>query len=225
MLKLLFSSFLLLISVSTVQAASYKKDVERCAAIMKENPAEVEVIYNFGELKYDFSKIGDDIPVPDYATDDGGTVNGLTELDPHFGVETVTTASPLSDGRQCFYPRKVTAKIWYKPTVYIAEGLKKSSCRFKVTMRHEQTHLDIGHQVLLMFAQALKVQIPIILDRVGPQVSRQKKETMKQTGDAYNKKIIELNSVFINALKQKNMELDTHENYSNEDKLCHSASE
>lgn len=225
MFRLVLASFLLLLSAVDTYAASYKKDVERCAEIMDKNPAEVEIIYNFGEVKYDFSKTSKEIPLPDDATEDGGKLNGLTELSPHFGVETKPAAVPLSNNRYCIYPAKITAKIWYNPIMYIAKDLEKESCRHKITVRHEQTHLDIGHQILLMFAQALKVQIPLILERVGPQVSRQKTETMTQMGEMYNKKILELNGVFINALKQKNMELDTTENYRQEDMLCASTFE
>lgn len=223
MIRLFVIVFSVLGFLPAVQAASYKQDVKKCTDIMNENPAEVEVIYNFGEVKYDFSKAEKEIPVPEYGKDDGGRIQGLTEFEPHFGVETITTASPLSEGRQCFYPKKVTAKIWYNPIVYIAKGLQKGSCRYNLTLRHEQTHLDIGHQIMLMFAQALKVQIPLILERVGPQVSRSGSEVMKQTGDTYNKQIVELNDVFVNALLQKNQEIDKKENYDREDQLCASA--
>ena len=223
MFKLFVAVFLLLLPVSTVYAASYARDVEKCAKIMEENPAEVTVTYNFGEIKYDFSKSSKEIPLPQKGVEVNGVINGLTEFSPSVGLESILDVKALSEDRYCLYPKKVKVTIWYEPKVYIAKDLKKGSCRYELTMRHEQTHLQIAHQIILMSAQALKVQSPLILKRVGPQVSRQPMEAKMDLETIYQQRVNELGKVFASALEQKNKELDTEENYAKEDTLCKSA--
>lgn len=222
MLRLLFLSFLLL--PLSARAASYEYDLKKCREMMQETPPDVQIVYNFGELKYDFSKTDKEIrkvaesqkiKVPLF-----GKMRGLTSLSPSIEIATEMGARMLPDGRYCVYPSIINIKTWYTPVVYIDKDIPKDSCKYKLTLRHEQTHLDIAHYVFLVFVQALKVQIPQIIQRVGPFVDSETEGVAEKKNQEYAGQIKGVFDVFVNALAQKNGEIDTKENYIREDNFC-----
>ena len=119
---------------------------EMCDEIYRKNPPEVSISYNYGKLKFDNDKTSeelDDMYNEINPGENAKNIHGLTHLSPQEVTVVTTNSQMIGDGKLCFYPGKIEINIWYDPIIFIANSLKIGSCRFNVTLRHEQTHLDL----------------------------------------------------------------------------------
>ena len=152
-MKKFLSALLVLCCISTdVWAASFEYAVRQCKDRMQKNPPKIEIAYNYGALQLDTMKTSDEIKEILKKTHPKmkiRRVNGLTTLSPYAQLES-SIQSELVNNRICYYPRDIRINVGYKPVVYIASDISKNGCRFILTIRHEQTHLDIGHLSLYL---------------------------------------------------------------------------
>ena len=166
-----------------------------------------------------------------YAMVNGGSgdknIHGLTALSPHLSMATGVKMEKLNSGRYCFYPQSIQVKLWYEPTVYIINSLEPGSCRFKITARHEQTHLDFGHKALSLFAHAIRGEIEKIISDVGPRVEADNitgeqalNAVAQNLNQDYQRQMEVLFSAFKKTLEEQNAIIDTPENYLAESLLC-----
>ena len=200
---------------------------EKCAEIYMDKEPVVDITYNYGQLKYDNSKnseeLGEIFKVIN-AGQDSENIHGLTYLEPKVTTQVSIGTEILDEKNFCFYPRKINIKVSYNPTIYIINSLQPGTCRFNTTVRHEQTHLDLGHHALYLFAKSLRENVPEILVSVNPMIvdadSVDGDKIVKYLTDEYHKKVKEYFEEFKAGLLKYNSLIDTTENYKEETKLC-----
>lgn len=216
-----------LLSVTIIGQAFADELNDKCAEIYANNIPNIAITYNYGQLKYDNSKTTEELGELYKLISDGKpseNIHGLTFLEPNVTTKVSIDATMLNDNTFCLYPKDVEIKVWYNPTIYIINSLKVGSCRFNTTVRHEQTHLDLGHHALYLFAKSLRRAEPEILSAVSPVVedvsSADGNKIAKNMTDAYHEKVKIYFEKFKENLKKYNYIIDTPENYIDETKLC-----
>lgn len=227
-MELLKKAFLILaLLVSVVELAVADELNDKCAEIYDENPPKVLITYNYGQLKYDNSKTKEELGEMYKQISSGQpskSIHGLTYLEPNVTTKVSIDASILDKNTVCFYPQKIEIKVWYDPTVYIANSLKQGTCRFNTTVRHEQTHLDLGHHALYMFAKSLREAESEILSSTAPIVENMSSvdgdKIVKDITDSYHETVKIYFEKFKDNLDKYNYVIDTPENYADETKLC-----
>ena len=217
-----------LLFCSAATAATFGYSVQRCKDFMNAHPPQIDVIYSFGSLRLDNSKDAAGIKeVYEQLHFDRKErrFNGLTVMSPHAVVENTIGVEMIGD-RLCYYPQRVTLNAGYSPVVYISKDLTNNRCRFMLTVRHEQTHLDIGHLSLQIFARRLKEKFPEIVESIGPVVKSQHEKDLsadnvaKEINEAYRAQLKVLFDDFVQKLLEENSRIDTDENYDAEQRLC-----
>lgn len=224
--KKIFFLFVLVINSSPALADG---PIDKCIKLAQKNEPEVVIKYNYGKLQYDAGKTSDELKslyLERKKDNSANKITGLTDLSPQL-VTSVQVDAELADGNNfCFYPNKIEIKVWYNPVVHIVNSLKPGSCRFNTTIRHEQTHLDLGHHSLYVFAKSLKKAVPQILSAVQPRVEDAKTvsgaKVVEEMTNAYQNEVKKYFEIFKNNLEQYNALIDTAENYAVESRLCSS---
>ncbi len=210
-----------------VYAASLRFAKEMCKKEIRKNPPQTEIRYNYGELKINHEKSAEQlVELMDemYPLKVTHKLNGLTSLSPYTVVESNIVGTEVS-GYRCYYPQKVSVIIGYEPTVYINKELAKGTCRFNITMRHEQTHLDIGYLSLNQFLQTVKIEFPKIVDKVGVTVIPTSSkitadEASAELNDKYRQQMSKLFDSFVKYMTSQQMQIDSVEAYEFEGSLC-----
>ena len=222
---LIVTLFGILPSVCYAGAASLA--IRKCREESHKNPPEVEIVYNYGELKYDYSLSDEQLNervralYPDKITH---KINGLTELSPYIVVES-SIMQTGSKSYLCYYPKKVRVIVGYNPIVYIRNDLKKDTCRYNITMRHEQTHLDIGDLAMTEFLQNIKSSFPRIIKDVGVIVKPYSdnvsaNDNSKELNNLYRQQLSYMFERFVKGMVEQQMLIDTTESYNAEGMLC-----
>lgn len=219
-----------ILSVLSANSANAGELEDKCAEIYMYNEPEVTITYNYGQLKYDNSKTDEELKALYSQVNPGSSVKniqGLTYLEPSVTTGVSDIKLEMVDNEHfCFYPAKIDIKIRYNPTVYVINTLPPKTCRFNVTVRHEQTHLDLGHHALFLFAKSLREAVPDILSSTEPIVesvsSANSTKVLQDMTNAYHEKVKTHFEVFKNNLVKYNNLIDTSDNYIDETKLCQS---
>lgn len=226
---LFLNKIYLLLPLSVLLSAPANADSlqDKCSQMYRQNPPKVSITYNYGQLKYDNGKSTNELNAIYNKTNTENRaqhIHGLTVLAPHVTTAAEVQSIVSSNDTACFLPRSLEIKIWYEPTVYIADSLQNGTCRYNTTVRHELTHLDLGHHALYLFAKSLKASVPQILSAVSPRVeksfSANGKTITNQMTEAYQKQVLIRFEKFKNNLEKYNRIIDTPENYAIETKLC-----
>lgn len=227
--KLVYIAFIcgILFSVTGEAAALSRASLKKkCREMMKANPPEISVIYNYGQLSYDKTKTTEEIAkiYRDSAKTEEtlGKVQGLTLTNYYEQVFYYGRYEPLPDNFLCHFPAKVEVRIGYKnPVVYLASSLEEGSCEYKRVLRHEQTHLDFAHKSLGLYALILKKKIKDVVDTTGVKISRD--VPAKVSGEFvkdYQLQLSALTELFSNVRNQQQKLIDTKENYLKEEMIC-----
>ncbi|MBQ9271502.1 MAG: hypothetical protein IJ218_04480 [Alphaproteobacteria bacterium] len=227
-MKAIWCGILLILFMAVdASAASFEYAARQCKEKMQKNPPNVEIVYSYGSLKLDNTKTTEEIEKifkQTHQTVEAHKINGLTTLSPYAQLESSIQAE-IVNNRVCYYPKDIRIHVGYKPVVYIASDVSKRGCRFILTVRHEQTHLDIGHLSLQLFAQRLKQEFGQILADVGPVIKARAEEVpinqmSEQMNQTYHNRLKILFDDFVQKLLTENARIDTEENYRKESDLC-----
>lgn len=223
LLLLLF--FAALVPMKT-SAMSYRYAEQKCRQISLENPPEIVIKYNYGELKYDFSKTRNELADinKDILGVEKNNLRGLTSLEPNIKIEGLQLRGEgIDEAKICIYPAKIEVFVGFNPIIYLENSLEKDSCEYKVTLRHEYTHVDIGHTAFNMLLKALQNKLPEFASmEAGHVVAPDKVEyEAEKLNKDFQTKVLMLWQIFINTLNQQHELLDTSENYKRETSLCH----
>ena len=208
-------------------AASGGYAMRKCSEEYKANPPEIEILYNYGDLKFDNSQSTEELKkllLQNYPKVSSKRLNGLTQFMPYVFIESSANRMIIGDSA-CYYPKHVRVVVGYKPTVYIRNDIQPGSCRFNVTLRHEQTHLDIAHLSLKRFAQKVKRVFPQMVKDIGFKFVPYKSdvngnETSAKINEAYKTQLNTLFNGFVEEMTEQQMRIDTAENYKEETALC-----
>lgn len=198
-----------------------------CNKVMR--PPEVSFSVSYGKLKYDFSKSSRTLTrmhMKQYGAQvpDGQYVNGLATYALTTDLSMNFTKTRLQDGTVCIYPEKVDLKIKnVDPTIYISADLEQNGCRYKVALRHEQTHQQINFEVFEYY-------VPIIQRRFEEAVKKYALISSKRDinltlakekfKDKYMQAVNELIQEISSEINNEQIKLDSAENYNYEMSLC-----
>lgn len=197
----------------------------RCDGFFSSSPVDIEINYDFGDLKYDTSKSNEEIAEL-FESRNGNkaenTINGLTVQNSYFRLTLDIENRTVRSKYKCYYPSKITIDTGFKDTiVYIARRLKPNSCRYELTKRHEHTHLALGKAGLEAQVALLRKMLPSILKKHGAVVSDESKTLVEQElFDTYNSEINDLRQMLSDITASEQQKLDTKENYIKETALC-----
>ncbi|WP_020038262.1 hypothetical protein [Salipiger mucosus] len=87
-------------------------------------------------------------------------VNGLTVANLTSEIRGNFRMARMGDGTTCVWPSDLEVSLGYDSiTVYIAREFRPNTCRYDVTMEHENTHVDINRRVLNSHAASIRESI------------------------------------------------------------------
>lgn len=220
---LIFMSFWLFSPLVSAQTAAQKS----CQKIMR--ASEVSFSISYGKLKYDFSKNSRTLTrmhMKQYGSKftNGEYVSGLATFSTTTELTTKMAKQTLKDGTVCVSPAMINLTIKnVNPTIYISSDLAEDSCRYKVALRHEQTHQQINLEVFDYY-------IPIIQRRFEEAVKRYALISSKRDinltlaqekfQDKYLAAVNEVLKEISAEIHNEQLKLDSVENYSYEMSLC-----
>lgn len=205
--------------------ASYDFLQQKCRTLAKQNPPELEIVYNYGKLNYNTELYQVDLAELDAYLNHKNrkNLNGLTDLNPEIEIDgAILKYKVMDDYRVCVYPQKLRVKVKYSPVVYILTTLPKDSCKFKMAVRHGKAHADLGYTMLNIFTKALQNKAPEIARNTVVNVidKSDSEQTLFLMNETYQRQIYQLWEVFNNALKEKQVILDSDEVFAREAKMC-----
>ena len=210
------------------EAATYDSAMRQCREKMAENPPQIEVLVNYGKLKYDFSKNDAELAelFNEYNPDKPvkGRIHGFTDLSPNVAIDLNVSRERIGKRYICTIPKKVVVRAQFiNPTVYIWKALSKGSCQYRLALRHEQTHLDIGFTAMTLLGRLLKKNLPDVVQKSGPRISLLSDDSNMATkmSQEYQRFLEPILNIFQNALIEEQGKLDTPENYKKEARLCY----
>ena len=211
--------------VFDASAASYKSMQQKCREIAGENPAKVEIIYNYGKLQYNTELNQEELGQVHEAQTGKyeDNLKGLTSLQPSILVDGITlNYQVLSDDYICLYPDILKVRINYQPTIYILNSISKDTCMYDLTLRHEYTHIDIGYAAMNLFVLTLRNKMPDIASSSGIRViTTDEMETApEEINTTYQTQVLLLWDMFMHALDEQHARLDVSETYVREKNMC-----
>lgn len=231
MVKFVVFLLIVLSYFNSVNAASYDYLRRECRQLMQQNPPQIEVEYVYGKLKIDNSKNSEQLlklskKINPLITETH-KIQGLTRLMFSTTMNIETKAEMLDENTVCVIPKVVSLHLYYNnPTIYLVDTLKPDTCRWNLVLRHEQTHLDIGHFAFKEMAYELKKKLQNIVNLRGSKIYSYKEYTKDNQSVAqnmlkdYEKSLKTTVKILENKLLRKQAELDTVENYRKETQLC-----
>lgn len=184
----------------------------------------------FEPLRYDYSRAPrtlENMHRQEYGgqTHEGYRINGLTPYNLNTTLEFRILKKVFKDGVTCFYPDEITLVFTLQdPVIYIARSIRKGTCEYDVTLRHEQTHEQVN-------VEALEYYLPKIRDAFIAAVKKYavagrpkddmtleavQKSLEKKYLDAINPLLSELE----NEITKEQAKLDRLEHYNYESSLC-----
>ena len=212
---------------SVCNAGAAALALRKCREEAHMAPPEVEVIYNYGNLVFDYNisseQLSEKVQAM-YSNKITHRITGLTELSPYIVVESSIVQSGTTR-YLCYYPEKVKVKVGYEPVVYIRQDLQKGTCRYNLTIRHEQTHLDIGDLAMTNFLQEIKRSLPRIIKEVGVIVKPYSDkvsalDNSNELNNLYRKQLSHMFDRFVKNMVAQQMRIDTMESYNAAGSLC-----
>lgn len=215
------------ILITNAHAASYETMMRKCRQKMTEEPPKISVLVNYGKLKYDFSKDTDELKAmfkklnPDAPI--VGKIHGLTDISPLAAIDVNVSRQIIGENYICSIPQSVTYHLQYQnPTVYILKSLRKGSCPYRLALRHEQAHLDIGFTAMTLLGKIIKNKLPAIVEEIGPYITPLSDDSNIATklSSDYQNYLMPTLDLFQNSLIEQQKTLDTAENYQKESKIC-----
>ena len=226
--------FALIFSCSFVNICCANDDLKRykeeCLGIIEKPKIKVE--YSFGRLKYDFEKNREfikkerkrsDIYVEN-KYDEDANIDGLTSVRSGFEVKVDTQQIGVSKGYKCVFPENIEVFLgYYTPKIYIANDLPKDSCRYKLALRHENTHMQIYIEALLHFLPILKEQTYKASQDIGIKIVAPNEDAKSAAESIYNEYVDYLNKKMLhwqNEMLDEQKKLDSPENYIIESRIC-----
>ena len=192
-----------------------------CRKIAQADFKKAEIISHLGKInyigEYSSKELADKFPERAVKNQD---MLGLTAIALEYSVILHINKYKMSDGSFCVYPKNVQVNIGYSnPTIYLSSDLKKGSCVYKRTLRHEWQHLVLIYIYFQQYIHSIKRNLSS-----GPQILVTKKT---ETADnllqqKYSETIEKIHSANMEKLMEFEKQLDSFENYQNEGNLCKS---
>ena len=150
--------------------------------------------------------------------------SGLATATVNFDISLSTSANPINVGEFCVIPNKVDVFLGLtNPVIYLANSLEKNSCRYKIVLRHEQTHQQINKSALEYYLPIFKAAITKIIQKtpaITIKDTSQLEQATKDLTETYNQKIMPLVEFIKKEIANEQKKLDNPANYKYESVLC-----
>lgn len=189
------------------------------------NP-EVVFYSSYGDLKYDFSKDLSYVSnlATTYGQKEGFLAGGLALSTIEMSVRFDGLVQYQEPTDICVVPSRVEVFIGFRdPVIYVANHLKEGTCRYYVTLRHEQAHMQINKKALEYFLPSFKRALKEVIASVQP-LNIGNVDDVGQANQYINQeyydKIKILVTQFNEVLAQEQAKLDNAANYAYEGSLC-----
>ncbi len=181
---------------------------------------------SYGDLNYDLSKNKEYISslAIKHGQEENFVAGGLAMATLEMSVNFKAEVKYKKETDVCITPTEVSVFIGFQdPTIYIANHLKEGECRFYVTLRHEQAHMQINKKTLEYYLPDFKKGLQRMIENIKPlnigniNDVNQANEYINQQ---YYSEIKKLVTRFNEILAQEHRRLDNKENYAYEATLC-----
>ena len=231
MRKIFFALILSFFFVNPVFADSaiekYKAD---CLKFI--NPPTVLLESSYGKLRYNYSKdmkylgraTAEKLSSFQKSTKNEFKIMGLTKVRDIFNYETSFMVFSLNKNYSCIYPEKIKVRLGYNmPTIYIANNLKKDTCLYDLTVRHENTHMQIYIDALDYFLPIFKEYLNNQFRLIGIDIVAKNgdiQESIKKLNEKYLAGAQEKVNAWRNEVETEELKLDTPEHYLMESMIC-----
>lgn len=206
---------------------TFSKNVFAAACDGINSDPEVVFSSSYGNLQYDTSKNMTYISnlAQQYGQKEAGFLaGGLAISTIKMSVKFNGVAQYLNENDICIIPLKLEVFIGYSdPTIYIANHLQPDTCKYYITVRHEQAHMQINKKTLEYFLPLFKQELHKIAKSIPPlniDDSMHIDQGNQYINQQYYDKIQELLVIFNQNLMTEQSKLDSQINYDNESKLC-----
>ena len=215
-----------LFAFTDARADTYAEMQQQCFAIAMENPPQVEVKYNYGQLKINNELDEKQLQKFHYemTQEKAENLNGLTSLQPSILLDGLNNMDyrQMPNGYLCLFPTALKVEIEYDPVIYIRKDILQGTCRYDLTLRHEYTHVDIAYTAMNMVVRAFRQQLPEIAFGTGVMVMSPEdaETTLKQMNDKYQAQASQIWDLFRKVLDEQHKKLDVHETYARETAMC-----
>lgn len=206
------------------------KYAEECLSVISR--PKVDVTSSYGKLRYNFErdeKFFRRETAKRFAAEGAEMPEnmepvGLTKVSDSFDFNLLLAPIEISRGYTCLYPKEIKAYLgYYVPTVYILKNLSHESCLYKVTLRHEKTHMQLYIEALDYFLPEFKKTAERLFDTVGVKIvapNESAEEAAKALNAAYQKVMKDKVEKWREAVEAEQMKFDSPVNYLIESKLC-----
>lgn len=187
---------------------------------------------SYGKLRYNHSKdmeylgraTAKKLEALHKSTQSEFKIMGLTKVRDIFDYETTFGLFPLNNNYSCVYPESIKARLAYNmPTIYIANNLKKDTCLYDLTVRHENTHMQIYIDAMDYFLPAFKKYLNGQFKEIGVEIVSQKadvQEVIKKLNEKYLKGAQQKVDAWRKDIENEELKLDTPEHYLMESMIC-----
>jgi len=201
----------------------------RCKDFVTNPKVKIKAV--FEPLRYDYSRASrtlENMHQKEYGgqTHEGYRINGLTPYNLNTTLEFNILKKVFKDGVTCFYPGEINLTFTLKdPVIYVARNIRRGTCEFNVTLRHEQTHEQINIEALEYYLPKIRdafiaaVRKYAVAGREKDDISLEAVQSslQKKYLDAINPLLSELE----NEIAVEQAKFDNLEQYNYESGLCH----
>ena len=224
--KILAVCCISLCTITEVWADTYTDMQQECIKIAMENPPQVEVKYNYGQLKINNELDEKQLQKFHYemTRETAENLNGLTSLQPSIVLNGLNNMDvrELPNGYLCLFPTTLKVKIEYMPVVYILKDIAKGTCKYNMTLRHEYTHIDIAYAAMNLVVMAFRKQLPAIAFRTSVKavLPEDAVNVSTQMNEQYQAQASQIWDLFRRVLDEQHKKLDVHDIYARETAMC-----
>ena len=200
----------------------------RCKPFVSNPKVTIKAV--FEPLRYDFSRAArtlENMHRKEYGgqTHEGYRINGLTPYNLKTTLEFNVLKKVFKDGVTCYYPGQVSLVLTFKdPVIYIARGVRKGSCEYELTMRHEQTHEQINLEAVEYYLPKIKDRFIATVKKYAVAGRAKDDLSLEFVQESLQKKYLDALTPLLNELEaeitREQNKFDSKEHYNFESSLC-----
>ena len=200
----------------------------RCKPFVQSPHVTIKV--KFEPLRYDYSKTPrtlERMHQKEYngVTHDNYRINGLTPYNLKTTLEFNIFKKVFNDGVTCFYPGQIDLVFTLKdPVIYIARDIKRGTCEYEITMRHEQTHEQVNLDALAYYLPRIRDAFIATVKKYAVAGRERDDVPLEVVQENLHKKYFETLNPLLEELQQEiaatQSQFDTLEHYNYESGLC-----
>ena len=223
MIRVLFSSFLLLLGLNSPAQA-----IEKCES---QQMAGVNVSWESQDIKYNHTRTSGQLNNYDidtespYArhvkTDVGGLMSGEIAVKSNFNFSLLRYPSSQET---CIWFNQVDIKITIDPTIYIAKDHAKNSCKYHAIKHHEMKHVYVDRKLVQSYTYKIKRAVKAAVSKigvVGPKADNRIASTQKKMQAYLEKELAPLIEQLYEDRGKLQQDVDSLEEYERVRKQCH----